>query len=150
MTCAPYITPTGAVIAVDEPIAQAVRLLAANNFVPLPVVDAERRLAGTFGPQQVATLLLPMGARLAGDSFDLGFVSEAPRDLQERLATAAGDRVGEHAAAVVQPLRADSSLDEALLRMHRGEEYLFIVDDAGHLAGVMTAASVLAPLVKGV
>ncbi|MGE5475563.1 MAG: HPP family protein [Bacteroidales bacterium] len=149
MTCAPYINPPAAVVAVDEPIAQAVRLLAANNFAPLPVVDAERRLAGTFGPQQLATLLLPMGARLAGDSFDLGFVSEAPRDLQERLAGAAGDRVGEHAAAV-QPLRADSSLDEALLRMHRGEDCLFIVDDTGHLTGVMTAASVLAPLVKGV
>lgn len=148
MTCAPYITQPGAVIGADEPVAQAVRLLAANGFVPLPVVDGNRRVAGIFGPRELATLLLPMGARLAGDSFDLGFVSETPRALHERLADEGQSKVAAH-AGTVDPIRADTSLDEALLRFHRGEILLIVADDAGRLAGIISAAALLAPLAEG-
>lgn len=148
MTCASFIAQPGAVLDRDEPVAQAARLLAANNFQPLPVVDGDRRLVGLFGPCQLATLLLPMGARLGGESFDLGFVSETLAALQERLAAVAQDKVGAHMAAHL-PVRAKTSLDEALLRMHRGETVLAAVDDDGRLLGMVSAAAVLAPLAEG-
>lgn len=148
MTCAPMISQPRAVLGMDEPVAQAVRVLAANDFVPLPVVDGDRRLVGIFGPSQLATLLLPMGARLAGDSFDLGFVSEPPADLRERLAGTDQARLADHMAEH-QPIHPQTSLDEALLRMHRGETFLVAVDDAGRLAGVLTAAAILSPIVEG-
>lgn len=148
MTCAPFVVQPGAVIGTDETIAQAVRLLAANGFAPLPVVDGGRVLAGVFGPRELATLLLPMGARLADQSFELGFVSEDPSQLRERLAAQCHAKVGGHAGAV-DAITADTSLDEALRRLHRGETTLFVVDDAGRLAGTVNAGALLASLVEG-
>src|SRR5512145_2144662 len=132
MTCAPYVVAPGAVLGCDEPVAQAARLVAANAFTPVPVVDGDRRLLGLFGPRELAGLLLPMGARLGGDSFALGFVSESPAALRERLAAVADDPVGKHVAAHA-PIRPDTSLDEALLRMHRGATLQVVVDDDGRL-----------------
>lgn len=148
MTCAPFVTQPGAVVGTDETIAQAVRLLAANGFAPLPVVDGGRILTGVFGPRELATLLLPMGARLADQSFELGFVSEDLSQLRERLAAQGQAKVGEH-AGTVDAIAADTSLDEALLRLHRGETTLFVVDDAGRLAGTVNAGALLASLVEG-
>lgn len=150
MTCASYMAQPGAVLDRDEPVAQAARLLCANNFVALPVVDAGRRVVGLFGPRELATLLLPMGARLADEKFDfaLGFVSEPASALHERLEAVAADAVGAHMAAHV-PVRPATSLDEAVLRLHRGEAVLAVADDDGRLVGVLTAAAVLAPLVEG-
>lgn len=149
MTCAPYITQPGAVLGSDEPVAQAARLLAANGFAPIPVVEADRRLAGLFGASQLAKLLLPMGARLAGEAFDLSFVSEDPQVLRERLAAEAQAKVGEHVVAV-EPIHAGTSVDEVLLRIHRGETFLPVVDGDGRLTGAVTAAAVLGALVEGV
>lgn len=148
MTCAPMIGPPAAVLGQDDPVAQAVKTLAANNFASLPVVDGDRRLVGVFGCRELATLLLPMGARLAGDSFDLGFVSEQPARLRERLAAADQERVAEHMAEH-EPVRPQTSLDEVLLRLHRGESQVVAVDEDGHVLGVITAAAVLAHIVEG-
>lgn len=148
MTCAPFVTQPGTVVDADATIAQAVRLLAVNGFTPLPVVDDGRMLTGVFGPRELATLLLPMGARLADQSFELGFVSEDPSRLRERLAAQSEAKVGPHASAV-DAITADTSLDEALLRLHRGEAILFVVDDAGRLAGTVNAGALLASLVEG-
>lgn len=148
MTCAPFITQPATVLGGGDTVAAAVESLAANNFKPLPVVDGDRRLVGVFGPSDLATLLLPMGARLAGDSFDIGFVSEPLAQLRERLAAAGPARLGDHAGAH-EPVRLATSVDEVLLRMHRGETFLVAVDDDGRLAGVITAATVLAQVVEG-
>lgn len=146
MTCAPYIAPAPAVLGRDEPVAQAVRRLAENHFQPLAVVDGDGRLLGLFGPREVAALLLPVGARLGGDGFALGFVSETPEALRERLGAVAAEPVGKYATAH-RPLLASTSLDEALLRMHRGATVQMAVDDQGRVVGVLNAAALLAPLV---
>lgn len=148
MTCAPFITPPGAVLGADDTVGQAARLLAANGFAPIPVVDGDRRVIGVFGSAQLAKLMLPMGARLAGDSFDLSFVSESPQDLRDRLAAEAGATVASQAVQV-ETVRAATSLDEVLLRIHRGENAFVAVDDDGRLAGTLSAAAVLASLVEG-
>lgn len=146
MTCAAFIIPPGAVLAADDTIAHAAHFLAANGFLPVPVVDGDRRVTGVFGPGQLAALALPAGARLAGESFDLSFVSESPQDLHDRLAAEGAAKVGDHCAPV-KPLRAETSLDEVLLRVYRGETAFVAVDADGRLLGTVLAAAVLAALV---
>lgn len=148
MTCAPYIAPAPAVLGRDETVAQAVSTLAYYHFQPLAVVDGDGHLLGLFGPRELAALLLPMGARLAGDGFALGFVSESPEILRERLEAVGTDPVGKYATAHT-PLQPTTSLDEALLRMHRGATVQIAVDAKGKVVGVLNAAAVLAPLVGG-
>ena len=148
MTCASFITPAGAVLDAHEPVAQAVRRVAAAVFNPIVVVDGDHHVVGVFGPCQLAKLMLPVGARLAGESFDLSFVSESPQELRDRLAAEGDATVGEHAAPVA-PVRAGTSLDELLLRVYRGETMFVAVDDNGRLAGTILAAAVLAALVEG-
>ena len=147
MTCAPFIIPPGAVIAAGEPVSRAARLLSAHGFAPVPVVDGGGRVVGMFGPSQLATLALPMGARLAGDTFDLSFVSEPLQDIRARLAAGLVAEVGAHAVAV-EPVRAGTSLDEVLLRIHRGETTFVAVDEGGKLMGTVSSAAVLAALVE--
>ncbi|HLO76440.1 MAG TPA: CBS domain-containing protein [Magnetospirillum sp.] len=147
MTCAPIVRPARAVLNQAQTIAQAVQMFAAAGFEPLPVVDDDGRLVGVFGPRELSTLLLPMGARLAGDNFDLGFVSEPLADLRERLTDAQDATVGEHAAEH-DPVHPDTSLDEVLLRLHRGESFLVAVDQDNRVVGVVTAAAVLSHVVE--
>lgn len=146
MTCAPYIAPAPAVLGRDEPVSRAVRRLAEHHFQPLAVVDGDGRLIGLFGPREVAVLLLPVGARLGGDGFALGFVSETPQALRERLDAVGAEPVGKYATAH-RPLLSSTSLDEALLRMHRGATVQMAVDEQGRVVGVLNAAALLAPLV---
>lgn len=146
MTCAPYIAPAPAVLGGGEPVAQAVRRLAGNHFQPMAVVDGEGRLLGLFGPREVAALLLPVGARLGGDGFAMGFVSETPEALRDRLDAIGAEPVGKYATAH-RPLLSSTSLDEALLRMHHGATVQMAVDDQGRVVGELNAAALLAPLV---
>lgn len=148
MTCAPFVIAPETVLGRHDTVAHAARQVAANAFTPLPVLDEDRRVLGLFGPRELAALLLPMGARLAGEGFGLGFVSEAPAALQERLAAVAADTVGQHLTPHM-PIHARTSLDEALRRMHRGATVQVVVDDDGRLVGLLTAAGLLAPLVEG-
>jgi CBS domain-containing protein len=147
MSCANFITQPACVLPDNTAIAEAVAKLSAAGFSPLPVVDGDGRLAGIFGPRQLATLMLPMGARLAGDTFDLGFVSEPLADLRARLAaTQDGVRsyLGEHL-----PIHPTTSVDEVLLRLHRGESFLVVVDDDRRVVGVVTADRALAYVLEG-
>lgn len=147
MTCAPYVVPASAVLRCDDSVAKAASLVAASCFAPLPVLSAEGRVVGLFGPRELARLLLPTGARLAGGNFALGFLSEEPEALRERLASVAGDDVARHMAPHT-PIRAETSLHEALRRMHHGATHQSVVDDQGRLVGMLTAASVLTTLVE--
>jgi CBS domain-containing protein len=147
MSCAHFITQPACVLTRTTTVAQAVEHLSSNGFSPLPVVDEDGKLAGIFGPCQLATLMLPVGARLAGDSFDLSFVSEQFVDLRERLAAVSGT-VGAHLAEHT-PIRLTTSVDEVLLRLHRGETFLVAVDDDRRIAGVLTASAMLAQVLGG-
>lgn len=143
MTCKSVMVPPAAQLAPGDTVAAALARVMAANVPSLPVVDEAGRLAGVFGLKEVIGLLLPRAAKLGGDLGELNYLTEGLDDLKARLGAQAGAPVREfmspHGA-----LRAETSLMEALLLIHRGESLLPVADDTGRLVGVVTAQAALA------
>lgn len=143
MTCRDLISPPPATLAKGDTVAHAVSTLIAHRFSTLPVVDAKGKFVGIFGVKELIALLLPRAARLGDDLGDLGFVSDSVADLQARLGGLGHETVGKHMAAD-RTVRAETSLVEALLLLHRGNACLPVVDEAGRLLGILSATDAVA------
>lgn len=150
MTCQSIVTPPPATLAKGDRVAEAIKALIAHDFATLPVVDAQGHFLGAFGIKELLSLALPRAARLgAEDVPDLSFVSDSTADIQARLQGLAQDTV-DKAMAPHRTIRAETALVEALLLLERGDGFLPVVDNAGKLVGVVTAAAALTRLAEGV
>ncbi|MEW5728571.1 MAG: CBS domain-containing protein [Pseudomonadota bacterium] len=149
MTCKSIVAPVTATLAKGDSVAEAVKALAAHGFATLPVVDAKGHFLGVFGVRQLLALLLPRAARLGEDDMpDLSFVSDTSEDIKARLKSFAKESVGK-AMAPHRTVRAETALVEAMLLLERGDGFLPVVDEAGKLAGILTAEAVVARLAEG-
>ncbi len=131
-----------------DPVARAVGALLAAGQPAAPVTDGTGRLLGVFGLKEAAALVLPMAARLGEDLGDLAYIHESLADLSARFAAHAAEPVGDHMAE--RPaLSPHTQAMEALLLLERGDGFLPVVDEAGVLVGVVTAARALATVSEG-
>jgi CBS-domain-containing membrane protein len=142
MTCQAIISPPPAVLAKGDTVQQALGVLLTHRVATLPVVDAKGHFVGVFGLRQVVALLLPRAARQGDEVGDLGFVSDSPEDLNQRLMNQGKDSIGKHVAPH-RTIRSATPLVEALLLLYRGDSFLPVVDDSGKLVGVVTDADAL-------
>ncbi|MGE5505380.1 MAG: HPP family protein [Actinomycetota bacterium] len=144
MTCQSILTQPPATLSKGTTVAEAMAQLAATRAATLPVVDAKGHFAGVFGVREAIGLVLPRAAR-AQEIQDLSFVGDSLDDLKVRLGAAARDPVSRHMAPH-RTVRPETSLVEALLLLYRGDAFLPVCDDAGHLVGIATAADCLTRL----
>lgn len=143
MSCQEIITQPPAVLTKNDTVCDAVVTLRQLHVAALPVVDAKGHFVGVFGLREVIALLLPRAVRLGDDLDALRFLAESLDELKARLGSLGKDPVGKHMAPH-RSVRAETPLVEALLLLYRGDSYLPVVDGAGKLVGVVTAAQALA------
>ncbi|MBI3444733.1 MAG: CBS domain-containing protein [Magnetospirillum sp.] len=135
------VSPVAAPLHPDDAIADALESLSRQGVATLPVVDGDCRFIGAFGLREIIGMLLPRAALLE-TGLDLSFIGDSLAQLGDRLGRLAGDSVGAHMSPHrTIPIR--TALVETLLLLYRGDSWLPVVDDAGKLVGVVTAADAL-------
>lgn len=142
MTCQSIVSPPPVTLEFDMPVAKAVSILIDQKYATLPVVDAQARFVGVFGTKELIGLLLPRAARLGDGLGELGFVTDNPDDLRNRLDALGGEPLSRHMSPH-PTVRPETALAEALLILYRGDAFLPVVDTSGRLLGVVTAAGAL-------
>lgn len=134
--------PPPATLAPDTSVAAAASLLIRHAHATLPVVNPQGRFMGVFGARELIGLTLPRAVRVGDDLADLGFIADTSDDLRERVVAVAADPVSRYMVPH-QTVRPETALAEALLLLHRGEVLLPVVDESGHLRGIVTVAGAL-------
>lgn len=149
MSCEAIISAPPAVLGKGDAVADALQILRQHNVAALPVTDAKGHFVGIFGLRELISLMLPRAVRLGVEMGELGFVSDSMDDLRARLGAFAKDSVGKHLAPH-RAIRAETPIIEALMLLYQGDSYLPVVDNAGKLVGIVSAADTLARVVEEV
>lgn len=129
----------------DTPIAEVLERLVARDYTALPVIDDTRRVIGVIGDTDM------LGAGLTPMSVSVQKVI-GPDLVREHLATlkSAGTTVRQAMTTPAVTVDRAAPLAEAARLMHaRHLKRLPVVDDAGHLVGVLGRVDVLQSIATG-
>ncbi len=128
----------------DTPLVEVVRRLLERDYTVLPVVDPERRVVGVIGDQD----LLARG--VISESLHMHrATAEIPPDTLQRL-TSNGGVVRDVMTAPATTVQESARVPEAARLMHeRHLKRLPVVDDAGHLVGVVGRLDILSSIAAG-
>lgn len=136
-------------VGVDDDVEAAIRLMREHELPGLPVVDGEDRVVGIVTDSDLvirdekADLHLPHFLNLMGGVIFL----EPVKHFEDRLRKAFATRVSDLMTADPITVKPDDPAERAakLIASERHNR-LPVVDDSGHLAGVVTRVDVLAAL----
>src|SRR5262249_1472610 len=128
----------------DTPPVEGVRRLVERDYTLLPVVDAERRVVGVVGDQD----LLSRG--VISESLHIHrAAAEVPHDTLERLGSNGGV-VRDAMTAPATTVQESTRVPEAARLMHdRHLKRLPVVDAAGRLVGVLGRLDILSSIASG-
>jgi CBS domain-containing protein len=145
LTVADVMTRSAEAVTADTPIVDVVGKLLARDHTALPVIDAERRVVGMVGDQD----LLRRGLTSASLSLHKAADPATVADVLHRL-RATGATVKETMTTPAVTVRTDAPLKEAAQLMHgRGLKRLPVVDERGALAGVVSRLDILSSIAAG-
>ncbi|HJW69916.1 MAG TPA: DUF190 domain-containing protein [Candidatus Binatia bacterium] len=129
----------------DTPLVDVVRRLLERDYTVLPVVDPERRVVGVIGDQD----LLSRGVISESLHVHRAAGAEIPHDTLGRL-TANGGVVCDVMKAPALTVQESARIPEAARLMHDQHlKRLPVVDDAGHLVGVLGRFDILSSIASG-
>ena len=152
MLCADIMTPNPHSVRDSDSIGRAAELILQHRLISLPVVDAEGKLAGTFGLHELLGLLVPRvalaGDRLANSHFMSGDFAELRGNLEADRHTPVRRAVNRDAPSVTP----QTPVAEALRLFCRNHTTLPVVESASRrVVGIVSywdAMSALATVPK--
>jgi CBS domain-containing protein len=146
---ADHMTADVLTLGVDEAVPDAVRKLVELGVDGAPVVDAQGRLVGMLSASDVmvqdAHLHLPTIVTLFGVSVEMpGAAARYDHDIRRALAST----VGELMAPDPVVIRPDATMTDAATQMHDADiSRLPVVDESGHVVGIVARGDVLRSLI---
>ncbi len=127
----------------DTPVAQAIKLLENSGLSSLPVVDEEGRLVGIISERDIIRALVPEYVDMLHSA---SFLPSLDR-LAKRLREIENHPVERYMKKEVVVARLDDSdLHVADLMLRKGLKQLPVVDEEGHLVGVVRRIDLLSRL----
>jgi CBS domain-containing protein len=134
---------------VDDKVEDAMRALAERGFAGAPVVDGAGRLAGLLSDDDLilaeSRLHLPTVISILG-----AYIEWPPsqKHFEEDLRKAVGAKVGEVMTTDPITCRPNDTLEQVATLMHDHHvDRLPVVDDAGHVAGIITRGDLVRAMV---
>ena len=146
---ADHMTTDVLTLLVDEPVPEAVRRMVDRGVDGAPVVDAEGRLVGMLSASDVmvqdAHLHLPTIVTLFGVSVEMpGAAARYDHDIRRALASTVGQLMAPE-PIVIHP---DATMTDVATEMHdRDISRMPVVDDSGHVVGIVARGDVLRSLI---
>ena len=146
---ADHMTTDVLTLQVDEPVPEAVRRMVDRGVDGAPVVDAEGRLVGMLSASDVmvqdAHLHLPTIVTLFGVSVEMpGAAARYDHDIRRALASTVGQLMAPE-PIVIHP---DATMTDVATEMHdRDISRMPVVDDSGHVVGIVARGDVLRSLI---
>lgn len=151
MTCAAMMSAPSVVLAPDDTIAYALRLMIEHRVVSIPVVNAQGRYLGMLPRSRLIGLAIPRVLSYEDAKYppnpllEVGFIQESLADLQARLDAVSDQPVSAYLDANVPTLTTESPLMSALFYLHKLRTVLPVVEE-GRLKGIVSIWSVLASI----
>lgn len=129
----------------ETSLKEAVKILAAHRISGLPVVDGDGKLVGVISESdllwQETGVTPPAYIMILDTVIYLENPGRYDRDLHKALGQTVGELMTGESLASVHP---DKSLREAAQLMHeRKVRRLPVIDDAGHVLGILTRGDII-------
>lgn len=136
--CPPTLT-----LAPESTVAEAMSMMIQREVNHIPLCRPDGRFVGLISSNAVLRALVPASARVEHGVEDLNFAGDAMPMLLDHMRDNARRPVKELADADVVPVRPDTPLLEAALRLSRTTAPLPVVDEDDHLVGMMSRRMLL-------
>lgn len=148
MTAAPFVlTP-------QFSVREGLKALIDNRVLGIPVVERDGRYVGMFVKSALITACLPRVIALEetmpdiGRLIDAGYAADTISDVRARFQAIANEPVSKFIDPSVPMVKPSTPLTVALHFLHRVRNFVPVVDDDGHLAGVVSTWDALAKIAK--
>jgi CBS domain-containing protein len=134
-------------VTTDTPLQEAVTLISERHFSGLPVLDASGLLVGELSEQDLMVRESGFDAGPYVMLLDSVIYLRNPLQWDRQVHQVLGSTVGEVMGNHPHTCSADLSLAAAARLLHdRSTQRLFVLDEAGHLQGVLTRGDVVRAL----
>ncbi|MBC7222422.1 CBS domain-containing protein [Candidatus Bipolaricaulota bacterium] len=127
----------------DTPVARAIKILENSGLSSLPVVDEEGKLVGIISERDIIRALVPEYVDMLHSASFLPSLDRLARKLRE-IENHPVERYMKKEVVVAR--LDDSDLHVADLMLRRGLKQLPVVDEEGHLVGVVRRIDLLSRL----
>jgi CBS domain-containing protein len=144
-TVADIMTPSPIVVQPETSLAEAVKTLAERRISGLPVVDPAGKLVGVISETDLMWQETGVKSPAFITILDSVIFLENPAKYEQELHKALGQTVGEVMTKKnIVTVKPDKPLREAAQLMHdRSVHRLPVVDDTGHLIGILTRGDII-------
>ena len=141
------LSPVSECVDAQTPLLDALRLMLERDVSLLPLCDGGRWV-GLITLTDVIDQIIPMSARIEGGLTNLSFAGDAAGLLVDHLKKLAGKQAAEAARNDLPTLRPDHPLLETALLLTQHGSPLPVVDDHGHLLGMLSRRALLRYLMR--